>query len=79
MCDLGRMRVHISLDEALVAQLDQRVGSRKRSAFIAEAVRHALENDRRWDDIMRSLGRIADTGHEWDANPAVWVRRQRPR
>jgi Arc/MetJ family transcription regulator len=71
------MRVHISLDERLVAQLDRRIGRRKRSAFIAETVRRALEDQRRWDDITTSLGEIPATGHEWDANPATWVRRQR--
>jgi Arc/MetJ family transcription regulator len=71
------MRVHISLDERLVAQLDRRIGRRKRSAFIAETVRRALEDQRRWDDIVTSLGKIADAGHEWDADPAGWVRHQR--
>jgi metal-responsive CopG/Arc/MetJ family transcriptional regulator len=69
--------VHISLDERLVAQLDRRIGRRKRSAFIAETVRRALEDQRRWDDIVTSLGKIAAAGHEWDAGPAMWVRRQR--
>jgi Arc/MetJ family transcription regulator len=71
------MRVHISLDDRLVTQLDRRVGRRKRSAFIAETVRRALEDQRRWDDIVASLGKIADDGHEWDADPAKWVRHQR--
>jgi metal-responsive CopG/Arc/MetJ family transcriptional regulator len=70
------MRVHISLDERLVAQLDRMVGRRKRSAFIAETIRRALEDQRRRDDIVASLGKIAD-GHEWDADPANWVRHQR--
>ena len=71
------MRVHISLDERLVAQLDRRIGRRKRSAFIAETVRRALEDQRRWDDIVTSLGKIADAGHDWDRDPATWVRHQR--
>ena len=73
------VRVHIVLNEALVARLDRRLGRRRRSAFIAETVRRALDDERRWDDIVASLGKIADTGHEWDANPASWVRRQRRR
>ena len=71
------MRVHITLDQRLVAQLDRRVGRRKRSAFIAETVRRALEDQRRWDDIRASLGKISESGHEWDADSAAWVRRQR--
>jgi hypothetical protein len=71
------MRVHISLNARLLAQLDRRIGRRKRSAFIAETVRRALEDQRRWDDIVASLGKIADDGHEWDSDPATWVRHQR--
>ena len=71
------MRLHISLDERLVAQLDRTIGRRKRSAFIAETVRRALDDQRRWDDIVTSLGEIAAKGHEWDADPATWVRHQR--
>ncbi|MGH2473029.1 MAG: ribbon-helix-helix domain-containing protein [Candidatus Limnocylindria bacterium] len=71
------MRVHISLDERLVAQLDRLIGRRKRSAFIAETLRRALEDQRRWNDIVASLGKIGDDGHQWDDSPARWVRRQR--
>lgn len=71
------MRMHISIDDDLVAELDERVGSRRRSAFIAEAVRHALDDARRWDSIQESIGSITDRGHEWDADPAAWVRSQR--
>jgi hypothetical protein len=71
------MRVHIALEDALVAELDRRVGARRRSAFIAELIRHALDDERRWDDIEASLGGLADDGHEWDADAAGWVRRQR--
>ena len=71
------VRLRVSLDNALVGQLDLRVGRRKRSAFIAETIRRALEDERRWDDIEAALGTIADEGHAWDADPAAWVRRQR--
>jgi len=49
----------------------------KRSAFIAETLRRALEDQRRWHDVVAALGTIADRGHEWDGDPAQWVRRQR--
>ena len=71
------MRIHIALPDTLVAELDRRAGSRRRSAFISELVRRALDDERRWDDIEATLGRIPDTGHEWDEGPAQWVRRQR--
>jgi hypothetical protein len=69
--------MHITLDDRLVAQLDRRVGRRKRSAFIAQTLRRALEDERRWDDILASLGKIEGEGHEWDRDPASWVRAQR--
>jgi hypothetical protein len=71
------IRLHISLDEELVAQLDRRVGRRRRSAFIAETLRHALEDERRWQDIEAALAALPDTGHEWDTDPSSWVRAQR--
>lgn len=71
------MRLHISLEDDLIEQLDQRVGKRRRSAFISETVRHALDDERRWDDIEAGLGALAGREHEWDADPAGWVRAQR--
>ena len=71
------MRIHMALDEELVAELDQRAGTRQRSAFVAECIRRGLEDERRWDDIEAALGSVPDSGHEWDDDPAMWVRRQR--
>jgi hypothetical protein len=71
------MRLHISLADDLVAELDRRVGRRRRSAFIGETVRHALDDERRWADIEAALDAIPDTGHEWDEDPGAWVRAQR--
>lgn len=71
------MRVHIALDDDLVKELDQRAGKRRRSAFVAELIRRGLEDERRWDDIEASLGELSATGHEWDEDPAAWVRQQR--
>ena len=67
------MRLHISLDEGVVAEIDRRAGRGRRSAFIERTVERALEDERRWEDIETSLGAIADHGHEWDPDPAVWV------
>jgi Arc/MetJ-type ribon-helix-helix transcriptional regulator len=71
------MRLHISLEDDLVAQLDRRVGRRRRSAFIAETLRRALEDERRWQDIEAAVAALPDSGHEWDADPSSWVRTQR--
>ena len=71
------MRVHIALDDSLVAELDRRVGPRRRSAFIAELVRRGLEDEQRWDDIEASFGVLAGTPHDWDDDPVAWVRAQR--
>lgn len=71
------MRLHISLDDDLVARLDRRAGRRGRSALIEAFVRRGIEDAERWDDIEAALGSIEDTGHEWDEDPAAWVRLQR--
>jgi Arc/MetJ-type ribon-helix-helix transcriptional regulator len=71
------MRLHISLDDDLVEQLDRRVGKRRRGKFISEIVRRALDDERRCEDIEAGLGALSDGGHEWDADPAGWVRAQR--
>jgi metal-responsive CopG/Arc/MetJ family transcriptional regulator len=71
------MRLHISLDDELVAELDRQVGPRDRSRFIGRAVRRALDDDRRLAALEAAIGSIEDTGHEWDDDPAAWVRRQR--
>ena len=71
------MRLHIALDDDLVAEVDRRAGPRRRSAFIAELIQRGLDNERRWDDIEAALGGLPDLGHEWDEDPAAWVRRQR--
>jgi Arc/MetJ family transcription regulator len=71
------MRLHISLDDDLVAELDKRVGKRRRSAFIARLLRLTLDEERRWDEVLSSMGTIGDRGHEWDEDPAEWVRAQR--
>ena len=71
------MRVHITLDADIVRQLDERVGTRRRSRFIAEAVKRALLDQQRWDALEAAVGSIPDRGHDWDADPAAWVRTQR--
>jgi metal-responsive CopG/Arc/MetJ family transcriptional regulator len=71
------MRLHIRLDKDLVEQLDKRAGRRRRSAFISETVRRALEDERRCEDVEAGLGALADRQHNWDDDPAGWVAKQR--
>lgn len=72
------MRLHITLDDDTVAALDRRVGPRQRSAFITAAVVQALQDEQRWDDLAASVGALADApSHDWDDDPAGWVRAQR--
>lgn len=74
---LWAMRLHISIDAGVVEELDKRVGTRQRSEFIERAVRRALDDLQRADALKQALGSIDDTGHEWDDDPAGWVRSQR--
>ncbi len=71
------MRMHITIDDDLVAELDRRAGRGRRSAFIARTVERALEDERRWAEIEATLGSIPDSGHEWDRDPVGWVRAER--
>jgi metal-responsive CopG/Arc/MetJ family transcriptional regulator len=60
------------LDDEIVRALDGRVGQRQRSAFIAAAVRRALDDERRWEDIEAAIGALTASEHAWDADPAAW-------
>ena len=71
------MRVHVNLDDALVRELDLRAGARGRSAYIAATLERALDDERRWEAIAASVGKVSGDGHDWDDDPAAWVRAQR--
>jgi hypothetical protein len=71
------MRLHITLDDELVRELDRRVGPRRRSGYIAHAVAEALEDDHRWELLESAVGSLSEGEHEWDADPGRWVREQR--
>jgi Arc/MetJ family transcription regulator len=70
------MRMHIELDDDLVAQVDALSGPRGRSAFVRAAIERAVEQEHRWTAIESAAGAIGDD-HEWDDDPAAWVRDQR--
>jgi hypothetical protein len=71
------MRLHISLNDELVDEVDRFAGRGQRSAFIARSVQQTLAEERRWREIEEALGALDDRGHEWDDDPAAWVRRGR--
>jgi Arc/MetJ family transcription regulator len=71
------MRMHIELDDALVAKVDELAGPRGRSAFVRLAIERAVEQAVRWASIEEAAGAISEEGHDWDADPAAWVREQR--
>lgn len=71
------MRLHITLREDVVRELDRRVGARRRSAYIARAVERALDDDHRWELLESALGSISDGSHEWDEDASLWVHNQR--
>jgi hypothetical protein len=71
------MRVHISLEDKLVRELDRRVGKRRRSAFIAATVRQALADKHRSEHLLRALGSAPDFGADWGMSADEWVRTQR--
>jgi hypothetical protein len=71
------MRVHVNLDPDLVQELDRRAGTRGRSAYIAATLRRALDEERRWEDLVDSVGALSDGGHDWDSDPVTWVHDQR--
>ena len=77
MCYSQHMRMHIELEDTLVAAVDEIAGHRQRSAFVREAVRAAVEHHKRWRLISQAAGSIPDARHDWDDDPAEWVRNQR--
>ncbi|MGQ0623394.1 MAG: CopG family ribbon-helix-helix protein [Sporichthyaceae bacterium] len=71
------MRMHIELDDDLVARLDALAGPRGRSDFVRDAIRVELDRQERRQAFREAAGSIADTGHDWDDDPAAWVHEQR--
>jgi Arc/MetJ family transcription regulator len=71
------MRMHIELEDELVARIDEIAGARGRSAFVRKAVESAVAEETRWARLRAAAGAIPDKGHGWDDDPAQWVRDQR--
>lgn len=71
------MRMHIELDDELMAKVDDLAGPRGRSTFVRRAIEGAVRQQERWGQLESAAASIRDGGHDWDADPADWVRRQR--
>lgn len=73
----GRRRVHIVLPDALLREIDARVGQRQRSAFIQEAIEEKLRREKlleSLDEMAGSLAGVDIPGWESSAAAAEWVR-----
>ena len=71
------MRMHIEIEDDLIAQVDRIAGARQRSAFVRNAIEAAIREATRWSNLDAAAGSIADEGHDWDTDPSAWVRDQR--
>jgi predicted transcriptional regulator len=69
--------MHIEVGDELLARIDELAGPRGRSAFVRTAIERAVEQETRWGLIEAAAGTVAGTGHDWDQDPASWVRAQR--
>src|SRR2546422_2799886 len=71
------MRTHIVLPDDLVAGVDELVGKRKRSEFIADAARQKLRQEQQLKAIREGAGAIDLSQHpEWATREKAveWVR-----
>jgi Arc/MetJ-type ribon-helix-helix transcriptional regulator len=76
----GRRRAHVVLPEKLLMEIDARVGQRKRSEFIQEAIEEKLKYLGRVEAYSRFAGSIADGEvPEWDTRESTeaWLRELR--
>lgn len=74
------MRTHIVLPDELVEAVDRLVGKRRRSAFVAEALRERLRREQLLRALEESAGILKEEDYpEWatPAKVARWVRKVR--
>ena len=74
------IRTHIVFPKALVDAVDDLVGQRKRSAFVAEAVAEKVERERLGRALERTVGSLDRDAHpEWETGEKIsaWVREMR--
>ena len=73
----GRRRAHVVMPSELLREIDARVGQRKRSEFILEAIEEKLNRLRRVEAFERVVGSVADGDiPEWETreSTADWLR-----
>ncbi len=74
------MRTHIILPDDLVEAMDGLVGKRRRSAFVAEAIRERVRREQLRRALKESAGILKEADYpEWatPAKVARWVRKIR--
>ena len=75
-------RTHVMLPDDLLAAIDELAGKRKRSEYIAEAVRDRVARDKRSRALLRAAGALKDADiPEWETpeKTSAWVREMRQR
>lgn len=68
------MRLHISLDDELVREIDEHAGPRGRSRFIREAIEHEVAARRRRSALVGLGGSAPEFARHL---PEDWIRRER--
>ena len=74
------IRTHIVFPKDLVRAIDQLVGQRKRSAFVAEAVAEKLEREQLGRALAETAGSLSDADYpHWASQEKIsaWVREMR--
>lgn len=74
------IRTHIVFPKALVDAVDDLVGQRKRSAFVAEAVAEKVEREHMGRALAETAGSLDPDSHpEWATGEMIsaWVRKSR--
>lgn len=60
MCQALHMRLHINLDDATVAAIDELAGPRGRSAFIRDTLAAEVERRRKLETFWSAFGALPD-------------------
>ena len=74
------VRAHIVIPKDLLDEIDSRVGQRKRSDFVTDALREKLARERQSEALRASAGVLdLEDYPQWDTPKKVsaWVREQR--
>ena len=75
---MNTKRTHVIIPDQLVREIDQLVGSRKRSSFITQAAERELTRMRQLDALRSAAGSWKNNKHpELKEGSAEWVRKMR--